>query len=216
MKERRCKVKSCRTKFEITDKTKPWENWCSESCQTTLIQEALAKAQKQRKRAQERAKKAQKKANARQKRDYNADKLSHQVELTQRQFNGLIVLLDKDDACGSCGRCRCGSGWDCGHVKSTGSHPELRFDFLNAYKQGSACNRSNRLLNSQSLTISKQYEERIIKTKGQWVMDYLNGPHKAKHYTREGLKVLRTEFAAERRYIEKHGQPSRDWRQQNG
>jgi len=152
------------------------------------------------------------KRNRMQKRAYKADSLPHQIELTQPIFNRLVVLLDKNEPCGSCGEWKCGWIWDCGHVKSRGSHPELRFDFLNAYKQGRKCNGGQRRLSSHEKTVSKMYEERLIKTKGQALVDYLNGPHKAKHYTREGLKEMRAMYAAEIRHIEKNGSPSRDWR----
>lgn len=217
-RKRKCRNKDCTTNngyFRPQAGTPDYVKWCSQDCQDAIIEKSLAKERVKRERSQKRSQAAQKKKERRQKRAYTADKLSHQIDLTQAQFNGLIVLLDKDEPCGSCGRYKCGSGWDCGHVKSRGSHPELRFDFLNAWKQGSACNRANVRMNSRSVTVSKQYEERLAKTKGQWVVDYLNGPHEAKHYTREGLKVLRAEFAAERRYIGKHGEPSRDWRELN-
>lgn len=185
---------------------------CSAACAEDILKKHWATVRAQQERARKKAQKAKKLQYRRERIQYTQDKLSHQFKLTQPIFNHLIVLLDKKEPCGSCGEWKCGRLWDCGHVKSVGSHPELRFDFLNAYKQGRRCNGGQRRLSSREKVVSKQYEERLIKTKGQAVVDYLNGPHKPKHYTREGLKELRAIFAAEIRYIEKHDNPSKNWR----
>ena len=200
--------RGCKDYFRPKDDDPDKITYCSPECLQTIISKSLAwsrgKATKQRERDHNR----EKRENMAARRRLNEDSLPHQKYLTQKAFNRLIVLLDQDkNYCASCGRSKCGSYWDCGHVKSIGSHPELRFDFLNAYKQGSACNRQQRL-SSRGLVVSKQYEERLpVKT-----VEYLNGHHQAKHYTREGLKEMRAEFTKEIRLIESGEPPSRNWR----
>lgn len=206
---RKCKNKECPEYFKPdTVMDYPRQEWCSPECKTEIALQFYRKQQERREKTVRKAQKAEKKYNRKARLALNGDKLSHQHELTQKVFNSLILLIDKDEGCKSCGKPVCGYIFDCGHVKSRKSHPELRYDFLNAYKQGSGCNRGQIRFNSRDEVVSKKYEQAL----GEEVMAYLNGPHQAKHYTREGLKEMRAEFAAEIRYIEKHGKPSRDWR----
>lgn len=136
----------------------------------------------------------------------------HQLELTRVACNSFIRVLDAGEPCISCGRFRCGQRMEAGHCKSVGSHPELRFDLRNIYLQGSGCNQATSKRKRSNLTIAKEYEKRLAVKMGQEMVDWLNGPHEAKHYTCSDLVELRAIFNAERAFIDKNGRPSKNWR----
>ncbi len=64
-------------------------------------------------------------------------KYGYRAQKAQEQFNRFIVLRDKGKPCASCGRylplC-------CGHFRSVGAAPELRFNEDNAHGQCYECN----------------------------------------------------------------------------
>jgi len=98
---------------------------------------------------QERAKKLKKKQMAdRKETKLKLDKLktrSDYIKETQIAFNAYIRTRDRDKPCISCGvtlaREAIGGGFDCGHYRSVGSAPHLRFHFDNAHGQCKKCNR---------------------------------------------------------------------------
>ena len=64
----------------------------------------------------------------------------------QKAFNAVVRHRDEGQPCICCGRTSektylTGSNWDCGHFRSTGSAPHLRFNFDNAHRQLVYCNR---------------------------------------------------------------------------
>ena len=63
----------------------------------------------------------------------------------QAAFNAFIRERDKDKPCICCGlplsSCEIGGKFDCGHYRSVGSAPHLRFDERNAHGQRKQCNR---------------------------------------------------------------------------
>lgn len=156
--------------------------------------------------------KSEKAANWKKKRDYLSTNKPHQEKLTQEQFNKMIRALDRGCPCISCGREKCGGIWDAGHFKSVGSHPELRFDPRNCFRQGSGCNRATERRSRNAQTVSKEYEERLGAKYGSELVDWLNGPHDPAHFHCEELKHMRGMFAAEARHLEAGGKPTRDWR----
>jgi hypothetical protein len=70
---------------------------------------------------------------------------SDYLKEAQAAFNAYVRARDKEDACISCGNYvlddQIGGGWDCGHFRSVGSAPFLRFNLWNAHKQCVKCNR---------------------------------------------------------------------------
>jgi hypothetical protein len=148
----------------------------------------------------------------RRKREHYKDDLPHQKEETRKVFNEMIRLLDKGQPCISCGKAVCGQRMEAGHFKSVGSHPELRFDPRNCYLQGSGCNSATSSRRRNNLTVSKEYEQRLIEKMGQELVDWLNGPHPPAKYTCSQLQEMRAVFAAERTRLKKGLPPSRNWR----
>ncbi|MFT0955766.1 recombination protein NinG, partial [Klebsiella pneumoniae] len=62
----------------------------------------------------------------------------------QKAFNAYIRARDVGLPCISCGETNPpdlhGGQWDCGHFKTVGAYPELRFEERNAHKQCKSCN----------------------------------------------------------------------------
>ncbi len=62
----------------------------------------------------------------------------------QKAFNAYIRARDAGLPCISCGETNPpdlhGGQWDCGHFKTVGAYPELRFEERNAHKQCKSCN----------------------------------------------------------------------------
>lgn len=67
------------------------------------------------------------------------------IKEAQREFNGFIRYRDRGLPCICCGKPlgagETGGDYDCGHYRSTGSAPHLRFDERNAHAQRKHCNR---------------------------------------------------------------------------
>lgn len=67
------------------------------------------------------------------------------IKEAQREFNAYIRARDAGKPCICCnrplGEGDVGGAYDCGHFRSTGSAPHLRFDERNAHAQRKACNR---------------------------------------------------------------------------
>ena len=141
----------------------------------------------------------------------------HQFKLATGSFSPFIRLRDADLPCISCGRTnievlptdgwKVGGAWDCGHFLAVGSHPELRFEELNAHKQCKSCNGGSGRFTRKNHTVSQEYQERLIDRIGLADVEWLKGPHESKHYTvddfieikiqyRQKLKVLQQERAA--------------------
>lgn len=95
------------------------------------------------------------------------------IKEAQREFNKVRRLEDKDEPCISCGRYDheidgswMGGKWDCGHYLSVGSHPELRFEPLNAHKQCKSCNGGSGKYTRKGHTVAQDYRENLIKKIG--------------------------------------------------
>lgn len=175
-----------------------------------------------RKYAQKNAEKARQKQLAAQKRESRKQakalltpqqQRERQLVQTQRKFNELVRLLDKDEPCISCGRFKCGFEWDAGHFISRGASSFLRFCFLNCFKQGSACNRGEERFRANAKTVRKRYEENLIEKYGLELVDWLKyHQHTIREWEIDELKQMRAMYSAEIKYIEEYGKPSRDWR----
>ena len=67
------------------------------------------------------------------------------IKEAQSAFNAYIRERDKDKLCICCptplSSAQIGGGFDCGHYRSVGSAPHLRFDPNNAHGQTKKCNR---------------------------------------------------------------------------
>lgn len=146
-------------------------------------------------------------------RDLKSNDRRHQIKLTQAVFNQFIRTRDHDQPCISCGRSNAevdqtdtwkyGGAWDCGHYLTIGSHPELRFEKLNAHKQCKNCNGGAGNYTRKNHTVRQDYRDQLIERIGLESVEWLEGPHESKHYTAADLIELRKELRAETRQLEK-------------
>ena len=121
----------------------------------------------------------------------------------QKAFNAFIRERDRGQPCISCGRNdgevlaqAVGGTWDCGHYRSVGASPELRFEPLNAHRQ---CKRCNRDLSGRAV----DYRINLVKRIGQEAVDWLEGPHEPCKYTIQDLIEIKLQFTKMKRELEK-------------
>lgn len=119
---------------------------------------------------------------------------SQWVRDTQAAFNKYIRERDDGQPCISCDKSSLvrrtlltGSAWDCGHYRSIGSAPELRFEPLNAHLQCVTCNRH---LSGNTV----EYRKRLVVRIGHKKLEWLEGYHPPKNYTIDDLKELIAHF----------------------
>jgi hypothetical protein len=162
--------------------------------------------------------KKQKSESSKAKRERNDNSLSHQLELTRKEFNTMIRAMDAGKTCPDCGEPLIDGQYDAGHVRTVAACPELRFDARAVFGQKRSCNGSGTIRKRTRRTqeaVSGLYREWIIREKGQDYHDWLYGPHDAKHWQIHELKQLRSICAAETRRIESGENPIYPWRDLN-
>jgi hypothetical protein len=118
----------------------------------------------------------------------------------QSAFNAYIRERDKDKLCICCdkplGFGEIGGKFDCGHYRSVGSAPHLRFDERNAHAQRKQCNRwgSGRAVD---------YRIGIIKRLGMEVVEVLESDQAPKHYSIDDLKSIKALYKSKLKALEK-------------
>lgn len=181
---------------------------CSIDC---AVEYGMKEAARQREKAHK-----QRSAESRAKvRERNENDTGHQQELTQRECNRLIRLLDQGKTCPTCDKPLIDGQYDAGHVRTRAACPELALDTRAIFGQCRSCNGSGTLRKRTRKTqesVSDAYKQWILREKGQEYHDWLYGPHELKRYTIDQLKAMRKEFAAESRRLEKGLSQTRDWR----
>ena len=112
----------------------------------------------------------------------------------QQAFNRFIRERDHGKPCISCGVLEVdmadsltGGAFDCGHYRSTGSAPELRFEETNAHGQ---CKRCNRNLSGNVV----MYRVSLVQRIGQKAVDWIEGPHPERKYTICELKEIKAKY----------------------
>ena len=96
-----------------------------------------------------------------------------------------------------------GGQWDCGHFLSVGARPELRFEEKNAYRQCKACNGGAGRFTAKNKTVHERYRATLIEWFGPGLVDWLEGPHEAKHYSREELEEIAAKYRRKTRELKK-------------
>jgi len=109
------------------------------------------------------------------KKAFNQTDKSKLREKAQNVFNRFIRLRDKDLPCISCGHTH-GRQFHCGHFKSAGQNPQLRFNELNCSKQCSICN------NYKSGNLA-EYRKNLIKKIGVENVEALENDRSVKKYS---------------------------------
>jgi hypothetical protein len=127
------------------------------------------------------------------------------TKLADAEFAKFIRLRDEFLPCISCHREHVewtrGGSWDCGHFRSKGAAPELRYDEANAHKQCKRCNGgSNHYARTRQVT-SVEYRERLIARIGLAEVERLEGPHEPKRYRVEELIGIRDTYRAKAKHL---------------
>lgn len=137
------------------------------------------------------AERKRKAAIAKERRDLRSLKLSIKTlsdwrKDAQKAFNAYIRERDHDLPCISCGDftpMTRGGDYDCGHYRSVGANPELRFEELNCHKQ---CKRCNRYLTGNHVN----YRIGLLMRIGEEKVAWLEGNHKPMRYRIEELQAI--------------------------
>lgn len=121
----------------------------------------------------------------------------------QSSFNAFIRERDKDLPCISCGieygENKFGGNMDCGHYRSIGSAPHLRFNTCNAHKQ---CVKCNRYLSSNAV----EYRKGLINKIGSERVDSLECLNFSKKYDIDYLKRVKYIFNKKTRLLKRRNQ----------
>ena len=170
---RKCAVKGCGNRFQPRNMT---HKVCGPDCGAVF-----AVAERQRLDAKQTR---ERKEALKTKRDYLKD--------AQVAFNAFIRARDAGQPCICCGRTSekqylTGTNWDCGHYRSTGSAPHLRFNEDNAHRQLTVCNR-------HGAGRAVDYRIGLIARIGQACVDALEADQAPRHYTIDQLKDLKAEY----------------------
>ena len=127
------------------------------------------------------------KAHDRQRREVLKTRSDHMRE-AQAAVNAYVRARDAGKRCISCG-CVEAKQWHAGHYLSRGAHPELALEPLNIWRQCSQCN--NYLSGNQI-----EFRKGLIARRGSKLVEWLEGPHEAKHYTIDDLKAIKAKYKA--------------------
>lgn len=96
-----------------------------------------------------------------------------------------------------------GGAWDCGHFRTIGAAPELRFEPLNAWRQCKVCNSGVRRHGRRVLvahdaeraaTIRMRYRATLLLRIGHEKLAWLEGPHQPKRYRADELRELKATY----------------------
>lgn len=116
----------------------------------------------------------------------------------QKAFNAFIRARDFDQACISCGVTNPpdlhGGQWDCGHFKTVGGFPELRFVECNAFRQCKSCNAGSAKYGAKAASVERMYRESLAEKFGPELVEWLDGPHEMTNYRRDDFIRIRDEY----------------------
>lgn len=158
--------KQCGTKFQPA---RPLQRVCSPICASRLVKEA---------KKQERETVKVRKEAIKSRADWARE--------AQASFNAWIRARDADKPCISCGRNHTGQN-HAGHYLSRGARPELAYEPDNCHKQCAPCN--THLSGNVAL-----YRINLVKLIGLERVEWLEGPHQARHYSVDDLKEIKATY----------------------
>jgi len=170
LKQKKCKNLDCKSLYT------PWKS-TQQACSITCALKIVKQKQKIKYKAETR----------KMKKEVNDNSRSHQLKLTQTEFNKYIRLRDELNPCISCGT-TANVEYCAGHYKTVGANPELRFCEINVHKQ---CNKNCNLEQSGNILM---YRKSLINKIGLKELDWLEGPHEAANYTLDDIKEIRKKY----------------------
>lgn len=181
MRPKQCKV--CHATFTPV---KMGQKVCSVECAYTLAKSQRAKQEKKHMLAEVRR---QRKLGA-ERRESLKTRSEWQKE-AQAAFNAFIRARDADKPCICCGlplhSGDVGGSFDCGHYRSVGSAPHLRFHEDNAHGQRKQCNR-------WGAGRAVDYRLGLIARIGLDRVEALESDQEPRHYTIDDLKAIKAEY----------------------
>jgi hypothetical protein len=181
---KKCKV--CKTEFTPV---RPLQSVCGALCGLAHARQATEK--KKAKEAQEDRKKTREKLDAMRTKP-------QLVKVAQTAFNAFVRARDADKPCISCGKLPSteSNSTDCGHFRSVGSAPHMRFVEDNAAGQ---CKHCNQYLAGNVLAYRKGLIERI----GLARVEQIESDQTVRKYTHEGLIEIARHYNAETRRLKR-------------
>ena len=182
------KCKACCTLFI---RVRPMQKACSVSCAVDLSKISAAKAEAKQKKAERRQDKAK----------LDAMRTRPQLmRVAQSAFNVYVRARDAGKQCISCGNQlsinAIGGAFDCGHYRSVGSAPHLRFDERNAHGQ---CKHCNRYLSGNHV----EYRKGLIARVGIETVEALECDQEPRKYSKDDLIRLAESYRQQARMIKR-------------
>ena len=183
-KLRKCRI--CPTRFESRSMA---HVVCSPPCTLALAELKRLKAAAKREQEERQKTRAQKEA-LKTRSDY--------IKETQHAFNAYIRERDQNKLCICCGlpwdsgnrgSTSTGGAFDCGHYRSVGSAPHLRFDERNAHGQRKQCNR-------YGAGRAVDYRIGLIARIGREQVESLESDNTVRKYTIDDLKAIKATYKA--------------------
>jgi len=180
----------CQSCAEPFFRSRALQRACSPSCAQRMVEK---------KKAQEGAKAAtvdRVKTKARLREMEGMPKLLKRAETA---FNKFIRVRDKNKPCISCGKPLGGQAvggyFDCGHYRSVGSAPHMRFVEDNAHGQ---CKNCNRHLAGNHV----EYRKGLVKRIGQKSVESIESDQTLRRYSREGVREIERHYAEASKGVE--------------
>lgn len=188
IKPRLCRCK-CGVRFVPT---RPLQTVATPDCARKLIE--LRKEQQAKRIAKaERAEIRARKEKIKTRRDW--------INEAQIAFNAFIRERDKYKPCICCGAILgtggVGGSFDCGHYRSIGSAPHLRFAETNAHGQTKQCNR-------YGAGRAVDYRIGLVKRIGLQAVEALEADQEPRKWSIAELKAIRDEFRAKLKELKRH------------
>lgn len=188
---RKCHAPGCGRRYRLEPRDPSFRKWCSIECAVVI---SMIQRDRQRVKFAERKRKALKRKVLRQKAE---DRLEENV---QKQFNRFIRARDHGLPCVTCGKLK---PLQCGHHRSVGSFPTLRYDTRNANGQCGQCNNGSAKFRRNEAQVAERYDAEVARRFGKKRLDWLWGPHPARQYRNPDLKRLLAVFRRRANHYEK-------------
>ncbi len=181
LKPKKCKARGCGVAFTPRN---PMQCVCGPSCAHLFTRDKKEQAETKARQASRRADRAKRES---------LKTRSDWIKDAQREFNRYVRLRDAGRLCICCdkdlGDGDVGGAFDCGHFRSVGSAPHLRFDERNAHAQRKQCNRygGGRAVD---------YRKGLVARYGIEYVEALEADQSPKHYTIPDLIAIRDKYKA--------------------
>ena len=189
---RHCKV--CKSAYTPS---KPLQSVCSPWCALSLAASKRAKALKVEQVKERRADKVKRETLK------PRSQWLKEAKTAIQRFRRLDELA-MGSGCMSCGRSqqevqgtdawKLGGAWDGGHYMSKGARPELALEPLNIWLQCKSCNAGSSKYARKGYTVNASFRANLIERIGLEQVEWLEGPHEAKHYSPDELQAIKKHY----------------------